>query len=300
MPTSAFQSHPQPVTDYDTAVAKITAKQADEVVTPGFRPDLKSILLTHGQKTKRAVLWFHGYTAATPQFAPLAQLCFEKGYNAFVPCIPHHGFADRFSPEVSRVKAAELVRFTDEMVDLMHGLGDEIIVGGLSMGGAMTAWVAQERPDVEKAIIVAPFLGARIIPDPLIRPVAYATQILPDIVQWWDPEKKEKIEGPDFTYFKRSFHSLGQILIFGFQVYSFATRQPPKVGKIWMVTNAHDEAVSNPIADRLAAAWRKTGARNVQTLCFPDELGMPHDCISLGVPKGRPELVYAELMKMVG
>ncbi len=300
MPTSTFQSHPQPVTDYDTAVAKISAKQATEVATPGFRPDLKSILLTHGGKTRRAVLWFHGYTVATLQFAPLAQLCFDKGYNAFVPCIPHHGFKDRLSPEVSRVKAAELVRFTDEMVDLMHGLGDEIIVGGLSMGGAMTAWVAQERPDVAEAIMVAPFLGGKDFPDSLLQPVAFVTQYIPDILQWWDPVKKDKIEGGDYGYYKRSFHSLGQIIKIGFYVFSAAKREPPRAGQVWMVTNAHDDAVSNPMADRLVAAWRKSGAKNIQAFCFPDELGLPHDCIGLEVPKGRPELVYAELMRMVG
>src|SRR5512135_3924292 len=141
MPSIDFHSHPQPVTDYAAAVARINARQAKETATRGFRPDLKSILLTHGQKTKRAVLWFHGYTAAPREFAVLAQQTFEKGYNTFVPCAPHHGFEDRLSPEVSRVKAGELVRYTDEMVDLMHGLGEEIIVGGLSMGGTQTAWV---------------------------------------------------------------------------------------------------------------------------------------------------------------
>jgi pimeloyl-ACP methyl ester carboxylesterase len=295
-----FHAHPQPVTDYTDAVARINAKQASEVATPGFRPDLKSILLTHGHKTRRAVLWLHGYTAATREFAALAQQTFEKGYNTFVPCAPHHGFKDRLSPELSRVKAGELVRYTDEMVDLMHGLGDEIIVGGLSMGGAMTAWAAQERPDVAVAIMVAPFLGARIVPDSLIRPVAILTQYLPDILQWWDPVKKEKIEGGDYGYFKRSFHSLGQILKIGSYVFSQASRLPPKAGQVWMVTNAHDDAVSNPMADRLVATWRSSGAKNVAAFCFPDELGLPHGCISADEPKGRPELVYTELMKMVG
>ncbi len=300
MPTTDFHSHPQPVTDYATAVARINAKQAQEIATPGFRPDLKSILLTHGQKTKRAVLWFHGYSSATPEFASLAQLTFEKGYNSFVPCAPHHGFADRLSPEVSRVKAGELVRYTDEMVDLMHGLGDEIIVGGISMGGAMTAWAAQERPDVAMAILVAPFIGAKIIPDPLIRSVVFVTQYLPDILQWWDPEKKEKIEGGNYGYYQRSFHSLGQVLKIGFHVFSEANLQPPKVKQIWMVTNAHDDAVSNTMADSLAAIWRKSGSTNVRAFCFPDELELPHGCIALETPKGKPGLVYAELMRMIG
>ncbi len=300
MPSIDFRSHPQPVTDYASAVAKINARQAKEVATPGFRPDLKSMLLTHGQKTRRAVLWFHGYTAAPREFAELAQLTFEKGYNTFVPCAPHHGFADRLSPEVSRVKADELVRYTDEMVDIMQGLGDEIVVSGLSMGGVQTAWVAQERPDVALAILVAPFLGAKIIPDPLIKPITFITQYLPDILQWWDSEKKEKIEGGDYAYFQRSFHSLGQIMMISFYVFSVAKKQPAKAGGVWMVTNAHDEAVSNSTADRLAAIWRKSGANHIHTFCFPDELGIPHSCIDVETPNGKPELVYAELMKIVG
>ncbi len=67
-----------------------------------------------------------------------------------------------------------------------------------------------------------------------------------------------------------------------------------------MVTNAHDEAVSNSTADRLAEIWRKSGANHIQTFCFPDELGIPHSCIDVEAPNGKPELVYAELMKMVG
>jgi len=201
---------------------------------------------------------------------------------------------------MSRVKAQELARFADEMVDIMHGLGDEIVVGGLSMGGAMTAWVAQERPDVAVAIIVAPFLGAKIVPDALIRVVAQATQILPDIQDWWDPQKKEKMDGPHYGYFKRSYRSLGQILKLGFQVFDSAAKQPPSARQVWMVTNEHDDSVSNPMADRLVASWRKSGAKNVQTFCFPDALEIPHGCICVDDPHANTGPVYKELMRMVG
>lgn len=300
MSPTVFHAHPQPITDYRTAAAKIAAMQAKETATPGFNPDSQTIFLTQGQKTRRAVLWFHGYTSAPPEFGALAQLCCEKGYNAFVPCIPHHGFKDRMSPEGSRIKTEELARFSDEMVDLMHGLGEEIVVGGLSMGGAMTCWVAQERADVDTAVIVAPFIGARIIPDALIRVVTTATQLLPDIHDWWDAQKKEKIEGPEYSYVYRSYHSLGQIMKLGFQVFDDAATQPPKAKQIWMVTNEHDDAVSNPMANRLAAIWRKSGAKDVQTFCFPDALGIPHGCIAVDDPHANTEPVYKELMRMVG
>jgi len=300
MPASIFQSPAMLIQDFTSGLEKIQALQSAEIAQPDFNPNLKTILLTHGQKTRRAVLWFHGYTAATPQFRPLAEHSFERGCNVLVPCVPHHGFKDRMSSEVSRVKAQELLDFTSKMVDVMHALGDEIVVGGLSMGGALAAWVAQERPDVKTAVIVAPFLGPFIIAAPLTRPVAHATQLLPDIRQWWDPVKKEAIAGPEYGYLQHSTRSLGQILKLGFQVAETARRRPPAVADIWLALNDNDHSVNNVMAERLAASWQKAGAKSVRTFHFPVSLGLPHDLISIEQPNAKPQLVYGELMKMVG
>ena len=300
MLTSSFRLSSSPIQDYPAALGKIQAMQSAETAQPGFDPDLQTILVTHGQKTRRAVLWFHGYTAAVPQFRQLAEQCFDRGYNVLVPCLPHHGFKDRLSPETSRVKRQELVQFTGAMVDWMHGLGDEIVVGGLSMGGALACWVAQERPDVKTVVIVAPFLGAKIIPTHLTRIVATATQILPDSRQWWDPELKADLAGPDYGYVQHSTHSLGQILKLGFQVADAARRRPPAAAEIWMALNDNDPSVNNEIAGRLAASWQQAGAKNVRIFRFPAALGLPHDLISIEQPHANPRLVYSELMKMVG
>jgi carboxylesterase len=301
MPTFDFHARPAPVKEYGAALETIQQRQAREVAMPGFNPALQTILLTHGKKVGRCVLWFHGYTAATLQFKPLAELCYQRGYNALVPCFPHHGFKDRMTPEVSQVRAEELVRFADEMVDLAHGLGDEVIVGGLSMGGAMTAWVAQERPDVAKAILVAAFLGGKIIPAPLTWLAAKAMQLAPDQRQWWDPAKKENCEGPDYGYPQRSTHSLVQILDVGFKVFDFARQKPPAAGKVWVVINDNDESVSNDMIERLARAWQQRArAQQVEVFHFPVSLGVPHDCISIEQPKANTKVVYEELMRMVG
>jgi esterase/lipase len=300
MSLSAFHSHPVPVLDYEAAVASIQDIQARELATPGFNPELKTILLTHGDRARPAVLWLHGYTSAPPAFKQLAELCFQNGCNVLVPCIPHHGFKDRLSVEVSRVKAAELASFTDRMVDLMCGLGEQVIVGGLSMGGVMTCWAAQERADISTAIIIAPPLGFRIIPAGLTRTVAYGTQLLPDIKQWWDPEKKEHCDGPDYCYPRNSTHSAGQISQLGFKVFALGHRRPPVAARIWVVINDHDEVVNNELILRLVETWQKSNAPQLKVFHFPDELGLPHDCISLEQPKGNIRLVYAELMKMLG
>jgi pimeloyl-ACP methyl ester carboxylesterase len=300
MSASPFHSHPAPVLDYETAVARVQTLQAKELATPGFNPELKTILLTHGHKTKKAVLWLHGYTATPLNFKPLAEMCLQKGCNVFVPCIPHHGFKDRLTPEVSKVKETELVRFTDEMIDITRGLGEEVIVAGLSMGGVMACWAAQERADVSVAIIIAPFLGARIIPTGLTKPVAFGVQLLPDIKQWWDAEKKMNCDGPDYTYPWYSLHSLGQILQLGFRVQAFGRRNAPAAAQIWVVINDNDESVNNAMILRLVKTWQKSNATHLQTFHFPVELGIPHDCISIEQPKGNTGLVYAELMRMLG
>lgn len=291
---------PQPPQDFCAVIEKIKAIQAREVATPGFNPKSKTLLLTHGARTRRAVLWFHGYTDTPRQFKKLAELCYEKGYNVLVPCVPHHGFKDRLSGEMSNLNSKELIRFTEEMVDLMHGLGDEISVAGISMGGVMAAWAAQERADVKTAILIAPFFGARIIPAGLTKIAAYGSQFLPDIKQWWDPVRKEKMIGSETGYMKNSTHSLGQILRMGFQIFSAARFKPPAAESIWMIINDGDESVNNGLNQRLVTLWEKSNAKNVQSFHFPAELDIPHDCINIEQPKSRTKLVYAELMKRMG
>jgi esterase/lipase len=299
MTNNDSRSHPEPRIEYNTAVDKIQAMQAKEEATPGFNPELKSILLTHGEKIKKAVLWFHGYTSATKQFKALAELCHQQGYNAFVPCVPHHGMKDRMTSEVSWIKAEELVRFSGAMIDLAHGLGEEVVVGGMSMGGVMTAWAAQERADVEMALVIAPFLGARIIPTGLIKVAAYAIGMFPDRMQWWDPEKKEDLDGPDYGYPQRSTRSLSQILKLGFRVVKSAHTNPPAAKKVRVMINEHDESVDNEMICKLVKAWEKNGAEDLQSVYLPDEAGIPHDCISIEQPKGNTELVYGELMRLI-
>ncbi len=300
MSSSSFHSHPAPVLDYETALSRVQAIQGRELATPGFNPELQTILLTHGEKTRQAILWFHGYTSATLQFKSLAELCYQRGCNVLVPCIPHHGLLDRMTTEVSKFKAAELIQFSDEMVNVVHGLGEQVIVGGLSLGGVMTCWAAQERADISTAIIIAPFLGARIIPADLTKLVAYGVQLLPDIKQWWDAEKKENCDGPAYAYPRHSTRSLGQIMQLGFRVSGLGCRKPPAAAKIWVVINDHDELVNPTMIMRLVETWKRSKARQLQVFHFPDELGLPHDCISVEQPKGNTKLVYAELMKMLG
>lgn len=63
-----------------------------------------------------------------------------------------------------------------------------------------------------------------------------------------------------------------------------------------MIINDHDEAVNKEMCQNLVKVWNRSGAENVDTYHFPDELGLPHDCISIEQPKGMAKSVYSQIM----
>ena len=119
----------------------------------------RSILLTHGQRTEKAVVLFHGYTNCPQQFRELGQILYEQGYNALIPRLPRHGLADRKVENLSPLTAEELRECADISVDIACGLGQKAYVAGLSAGGTLSAWVAQNRGDVTRVVLIAPALG---------------------------------------------------------------------------------------------------------------------------------------------
>lgn len=298
MVPAKFRLHPHPVENYENAVKAVREIQASE--GDAFYDRTKTVLLTHSKKTRRVVLWLHGYTATTLQFLPLAKLCHEKGYNVFVPCMPHHGLKQNVTAETSKMKAIELAQFADRMVDITSGLGDEVIVGGLSMGGVATAWLAQERQDVSLALIIAPFLGARIIPVQYTRLVSAVMRFLPNRILWWDPKTKSTSKEMPFNYPCFSTRSLAHIIHLGSMTFDLAKIQPPRAGKVWMIINDHDKSVNNELCEKLVHTWQSTGAKNVTACHFPDEYRLPHDCISVENPKANTKIVYSLLMDILG
>ncbi len=114
-----------------------------------------SRLLTHGHKTAKAIVMFHGVTACPHQFEALAQVFFDAGYNVYVPRTPHHGLAN--VRQHGLVTANELVDYANASVTITSGLGDEIGAAGLSGGGMLATWAAEYRPEVTRLLALSPF-----------------------------------------------------------------------------------------------------------------------------------------------
>lgn len=295
--TGSLAATPDPAGDYQTALARIQAWQAAEAQLP-LNPDCQTRLLSHGRQTAKVVVYVHGFTNCPAQFDELGQQLFDAGYNVFVPRMPRHGMADRLTNELATLTAEELVAYADEAVDIAQGLGEEVIVVGLSGGGSVAGWMAQERSDVDSAIVIAPMFGILSIPPFAVRPTTTAALTVPNLFIWWDPATKDAIAGPQYAYPRYATEAVGQLLRLGRHVRDRAATAPPAAGRIVAVTNAVDPAVNNAVFAEIIARWEAAGYP-VDTFEFTAEQDLPHDVVDPRQPDAQTGIVYPILIDLV-
>lgn len=285
-----------PIHFFPDAVAQV--KQLQRQDDDAIHPDSRTKLWSHGKKTPRAILYLQGYTDSTRQFEPLGDLLFERGYNVFAPRMPYHGYKDRMTCDHCQFTAPEMIDWANRMTDTALGLGDKLTVIGLSLGGVLATWVAEQRADVDRALIVAPAYGSSLIPAPITIPVARVAKRLPNMFIWWDPRVREGA-GFEYTYPRFATHTLAQAFLLGSELLQQAREKPPAVHDVWMITNANDFAVSNQICRAFVTAWKAHGAKRIHSFEFAKEHGIPHDLMDSNDPAVKPEIVYPALIEII-
>ncbi|HEY7234622.1 MAG TPA: alpha/beta hydrolase [Gemmatimonadaceae bacterium] len=286
-----LHSHPMPVADYTTALKRITALQVreDSIVAPGGG----SILLTHGHRTARVIVLFHGLTDSPLQYFPFAQRLFAEGDNVFVPRLPHHAERSGHVGSLGKLTAQELRDLGDESVDVARGLGDTVIVSGLSAGGTVAAWVAQYRSDVDRVVLVAPALEVTHVPSLLHGAVLRIALRVPNVTRASPRDSTEPDREPGWAT-----HAVAQTLELGAAVRSAAGQRAAAVHDVTVLLNAYDRTISNGAAIDLARRWQSRGAvTHIYEL--PDSLRLPHDVIDPRHPGSNTEAVYPVLDALI-
>lgn len=290
-------SRPEPVNDYAEALDRIAVLQ--QLDTPEVNPLCRLHLLSHGRRTERAIIFWHGYTSSPRQFHQLGQIFHQQGYNVLIPRLPHHGLTDRLAPDQSRLAAEDLATLVDGVTDLVHGLGQRITVVGFSAGGVLAGWTAQHRADVERVVIISPVFWLKAIPAALTRPFLKLILTLPNFYRWWDPVLKADAPGPQHAYPRYSSRALAQILRLGLAVRIAARSAKPAARSIAVVTNPNDWAVDNVVTKEVAAHWRHNGAGTLQTYEFAASYELPHEIIDPDNEAAQTDLVYPVLVELI-
>jgi alpha-beta hydrolase superfamily lysophospholipase len=251
----------------------------------------RSRLFTRGGRTGRVVVLLHGFTNCPKQFERLGILLHDAGANVLIPRVVRHGLGDRMTHDLAGLTGRELVDAAGEAVDIARGLGDTVVVIGLSSTAVAAAALAQTRSDIYRAVLLAPALAPRRVSAPLTRRVATLLIHAPNLFVWWDSKAKESLPGPAQAYPRFPTRALGEIYRLGSQVLDAAGRERPAARSIAVVTTAADRAVNNGTIAELTRRWRARGGA-VTEHEFPANLRVNHDMIEPEQLDARVDAVY--------
>ncbi len=259
-----------------------------------------SRLLTHGHPVENALVLFHGFTNCPQQFAALGARFYDLGYNVFIPRLPQHGLADRLTGELAQLSVHDLYDLGNRATDLAHGLGQRVIVAGLSLSGLITTWLALHRTDVDLAVSIAPDLGVLSLPTWLDFPLSTLAHVLPNFYIWWDPRTKAaNPESYPFAYPGFPSRAAGVLIAMARDVRTQALTGKPVAKKVLFVSIGGDPAVNNREIERVARVWQQRAPGVVTTYEFDRSYHFPHDIITPESPRTRIDVVYPKLIELI-
>lgn len=293
----SLRSQPCPSLSFEESLRRIeTLKQADPDNT-GLRGH--TIAMHYNKKTDKVIVFFHGFTNSPRQFEELAERFFEDGYNVLIPRVAHHGLERSMEKELNRLTAEELRGLTDEAIDIAQGLGDKVIVAGLSMGGVMAGWAAQFRNDVDLAVVIAPCFGTYKLPNRFLKHSINLLHLYPDRFIWWDRELKSDLVRPLNAYQGFSSRALGEIRRLAWMVQERSADAEPAAHKILLITNANDKVINQESIDIIRDHWQSEAPEKLRTYRFPQKLKLGHDLIDPQQPNQKTEEVYPKLIELI-
>ena len=283
-----FRSDPKPIT-YEVAMQlAVRLERADSLAVPMGR----SVVRVHGHRTPRAFVLFHGFTNSPRQYRTIVDSIYNAGDNVVVPRLPWHALRGGTSKNLSKMTADALRDVAALSVDIASGLGDTVIVFGVSLGGNLAAWTAQFRP-VYRAVIAAPALGLSHLSTSVQNPVMDLMLIAPAYSRSESPDTLR----PDRTLGWNT-RGLGEMLKLGLAVRRAAEERRPLARDIRVLANLGDETINRSAIDELVRHWRDHGAR-VNYYELSDTLKLPHDIVDPDEKNSRTGITNPVILALV-
>jgi len=290
--TGSLRSKPNPAGSYDEAVARF--QQATSHPEAPIHDRCVPQLMLHGAPTDKVFVLLHGLSNCPYSFHEWAPQLHQAGHTVFMPRMPYNGHANNTTDALRFTTARELATFCDTCIDIASGLGREVIVLGISGGGILTGWIAQNRAEVRRAVLVAPAFGLAefgIWSNAFLLRLAL---LLPNMSVWKDPILRSRGPSRPHSYKRQSTHGTGEFLRLGLAVRRQAHRTRPAAGSIVMVTNGADDSVDHYVTFETAEIWERDGA-DLLRYQFDKDANLPHEMIDPTEPGAIPGLVYPTL-----
>ena len=203
------------------------------------------------------------------------------------------------SENFAKLTAAEMLASCNQAVDLARGLGGEVVFVGLSINGTAAAWMAQNRADLHRSVLLSPFLAPAMLPGWLAGPTEHLLLRLPNFFIWWNSELKQANPGPTYAYPRFPTRLIGETMLLGRDVLRESLGSTPRCPSILVVTSASDRAANGDVTAALVENWEKHHPKDLQTYIFPASEKVLHDFVDPHQPDQRIDFVYPLLLKLL-
>ncbi|HEU5035956.1 MAG TPA: alpha/beta fold hydrolase [Nocardioides sp.] len=148
--------------------------------------------LTGGRRI--GVLLSHGFTGQPASVRPWGEAMAARGYAVEVPRLPGHGTTWQ---ELNTLTWADWYAELTRAFDRLVADNDAVVVGGLSMGGALVLRLAADRPaDVAGAVVVNPAVATKRLDVKLLPVLKHVVPSFPGIA---NDIKKSGVEEHGYT-----------------------------------------------------------------------------------------------------
>ncbi|MDO6568335.1 alpha/beta fold hydrolase [Alteromonas sp. 1_MG-2023] len=94
-------------------------------------------MLQHDTPSKKVAVLIHGLSDSPFFMREIANILFNEGYDVIVPLLPGHGLRDADGAMADSDLAERWQAHVDDVIALADDMGDTLIVGGFSTGGAL-------------------------------------------------------------------------------------------------------------------------------------------------------------------
>lgn len=108
----------------------------------------------------RGVLVLHGFTGNPHSLRALAKAFHGAGYTVDLPLLPGHGTN---ADDLATTGWSDWSARAEAAYESLTAKVDRVVVAGLSMGGALTCWLASRHPDITGIVCVNPVV--QVSPD---------------------------------------------------------------------------------------------------------------------------------------
>lgn len=161
---------------------------------------------SHITDSEIGILVIHGFTSTTSSMLPLAQEFAHNGYNVELPALSGHG--TRWD-DMNKVKYTDWINDVETAYQKLKKRVKKIFVCGLSLGGALTLYLAEKHNEINGIILIN---NALIFTNPKFLFVPYIMHIIPYVKSIGgdlkDPAAKE------IAYEKTSLKAVNEMLKF--------------------------------------------------------------------------------------